>query len=198
MAPEAPVHFLNVSYFFRLLYDLFTGGRSYSSASAWAEFVAFISNLWLLFTILAFLLTFAAIAVLVHSSARLYATRRQDSARYATIGAHAAEEKRDHSRWAHVVTLIESPNQNDWRQAIIEADIMLDDLLTQLGYVGATTGEKLKAVNPEHFKTINDAWEAHKIRNEIAHQGSSFQLTDHLAYRTIKKYENVMVEHGEI
>ncbi|HEX5774987.1 MAG TPA: hypothetical protein VFY28_03455 [Candidatus Paceibacterota bacterium] len=198
MGSDSELHFINVSYFFRLLYDLFTGGHTYSGGSLWTDLVALLTTAWVLVTIIAFLITFAAIAVLIHSTVRMHATKRQEAPKYATIGAHAAEERRDHRRWSHVITLIESPNQSDWRQAIIEADIMLDDLLIQLGYVGATTGEKLKAVNPEHFKTINDAWEAHKVRNEIAHQGSSFELSDHLAYRTIKRYENVMVEHGEI
>lgn len=198
MESESGLHFLNVSYFFRLLYDLLTGSPTTPGGSLWTDVMVLLSTAWLLVTIISFLVTFAAIAVLIHSSVRMYETKRKEAPRYATIGAHAAEVKRDHSRWAHVISLIESPSQSDWRQAIIEADIMLDDLLTQLGYPGQTVGEKLRAVNPGNFKTLNDAWEGHKVRNEIAHQGSAFVLSDHLAYRTIHKYENVMREHGEI
>jgi len=198
MEPTSGINFLNVSYFFGLLYDLATGGRVVSGRSFWADTSTFLSSIWLLITMLAFLISFAALAILIHSTIRMLETKRKDAERYKTIGAHAAEVKRDHSRWNHVVTLIESPSESDWRQAIIEADIMLDDLLTQLGYNGQTLGEKLKAVNPERFKTLDDAWEAHKVRNEIAHQGSTYRLTDHVAYRTIHKYENVMREHGEI
>lgn len=198
MESEGNIHFLNLSYFFRMIYDLLTGGGVVSTGSAWADFVALLSGIWLLLTVLAFLVSFAALALLIHSTVRMLEVKRQEAPRYATIGAHAAEVKRDHNRWAHVLTLIESPSENDWRQAIIEADIMLDDLLTQLGYSGASVGEKLRAVDPSRFKTLNDAWEGHKVRNEIAHQGSAYQLTDHLAYRTIHLYENVMREHGEI
>ena len=49
-------------------------------------------------------------------------------------------------RWDSVKTHIESTNQNDWRQAILDADIMLDDLLNKMEYHGESVGEKLKRV----------------------------------------------------
>ena len=46
--------------------------------------------------------------------------------------------------------------------------------------------------------SLQDAWEAHKIRNDIAHQGSAFALTGNIAYRTIAKYRNVFEEFHAI
>ena len=198
MGSDSDIHFLNVSYFFRLLYELFTGGRVGGTGDAWGDFVAFTGALWVVVTILCFFISLAALAVLIHSTIRMLETKRQEAPKYATQHPAVVETKRDHNRWAHVMELIESPHENDWRQAILEADIMLDDLLTQLGYLGTSVGEKLKAVDPSHFKTIRDAWDAHMVRNSIAHEGSAYQLNDHLAYRTIHKYEAVMREHGEI
>lgn len=202
MESESGVNFLNVAYFFRLIYNLLTGGGaievSGGSMSLWPAVIAFVSAVWLVVCLLGFLIAVAALMLLIHSSMRIAATKQEEAPRYATAHPHEAEVKRDHSRWNHVLSLIESHNESDWRQAIIEADIMLDDLLTQLGYAGQTVGEKLKAVDPSRFRTLDDAWEAHKVRNMIAHQGSSFELTDHIAYRTIQRYENVMTEHGEI
>ncbi|HUX80831.1 MAG TPA: hypothetical protein VMV38_00725, partial [Candidatus Paceibacterota bacterium] len=97
-------------------------------------------------------------------------------------------------RWTHIKTLANSTNPNDWRTAIIEADIMLEDMLTRQGYPGEGVGEKLKAVEQSDFNTIQDAWEAHKVRNQIAHEGSSFDLSDTLARRTISRYESVFRE----
>jgi hypothetical protein len=93
-----------------------------------------------------------------------------------------------------VKSLVESPSENDWRQAIIEADIMLDDVLTMRGFVGDSVGDKLKQANPQSFKTLEDAWEAHKVRNDIAHKGSEYHLTGQIAYRTIGRYLNVFEE----
>lgn len=98
------------------------------------------------------------------------------------------------ARWEKVGALINSGNQNDWKQAILEADIMLDDILTGLGYRGETIGEKLKRVQPGEFKTIEHAWAAHQVRNRIAHDGSAFQLTHHDANETIQHYRRVFEE----
>jgi hypothetical protein len=89
---------------------------------------------------------------------------------------------------------IASANQNDWKQAIIEADVMLDDILTRMGYRGESVGEKLKRVVTGDFASLDDAWEAHKVRNRIAHDGSNFVLTEHDAKHTIQRYKKVFEE----
>lgn len=192
---EPTVHFLNVEYFFRLLYELISNPGGFSLQTNW---LALASQIWLVVTGLSIIVTIALLAVFINSTIRLHQIKREESAKYATEHATHAEVERDHSRWAHVRELVERPHESDWRQAIIEADIMLDDLLSQLGYPGQSVGEKLKAVNPARFTTLQYAWDAHKVRNEIAHSGSSFELTEHTAHRTIAMYEMVMREHGEI
>ena len=193
---EPSINFLNVEYFFRLFYELVTSPAGISLELA--SIMALAANLWLLVTCISLIVSIGLLAVFIHSTIRFHQTLRDDEERFATIHADHAEEKRDHSRWAHVVTLISSPHENDWRQAIIEADIMLDDLLSQLGYPGDSVGEKLKAVDPNRFHTLQNAWDAHKVRNEIAHSGSAYKLEEHTAHRTIALYESVMREHGEI
>lgn len=194
------VHFVNLEYFFRLLYDLIHGvgvSGGPSGVSAGGLLVLF-SHIWLLITVLAYLFSLAVIGVLVYATMRLYQVRREEAPRFATVSEAAEHQHVDHSRWAYIMQLIESGQESDWRQAIIEADIMLDELMDRLGYPGESLGEKLRAVNPARFHTLNNAWDAHRVRNEIAHQGSSYQLTEHLAHRTIANYEAVFREHGEI
>jgi len=41
---------------------------------------------------------------------------------------------------------------------------------------------------------LEDAWDAHKVRNRIAHEGSDFLLTEHLARKTIGQFKNVFTE----
>lgn len=97
-------------------------------------------------------------------------------------------------KWQHVQGLMESQNNNDWRQAIIEADIMLDEMLTKIGYAGESIGERLKNVEESDFTTLNSAWEAHKVRNRIAHKGSDFAISHSEAKRIIGLYEDVFRE----
>ena len=97
-------------------------------------------------------------------------------------------------RWNHIEELIKSYNSNDWRQAIIEADLILEEMLEKIGYAGMTIGDKLKNVEPSDFNTLNQAWEAHKIRNKIAHEGSKFALSREDAERAVGLYREVFKE----
>ncbi|MDR3558333.1 MAG: hypothetical protein P4L61_02260 [Candidatus Pacebacteria bacterium] len=97
-------------------------------------------------------------------------------------------------KWQNVMSHADSPNASDWRQAIIEADIMLGDILTKMQYAGDGIGDQLKLATKADFKTLDQAWEAHKIRNQIAHEGSDFALDQHEAKRVINLYRQVFEE----
>ena len=101
-------------------------------------------------------------------------------------------------RWRKILDQSNSDNQNDWRQGIIEADIMLDDLVTKLGYRGESLGEKLKRTTKGDFKTRDQAWDAHLVRNRIAHDGAEFDLNQLEARRVISLYRQVFEEFYHI
>ncbi len=198
-ATTGQVHFLNIEYIFYLIYQLVAGGHGGAGGVNLSGLVSLFTALWVVITVLAYIVTLGFLALLVYSTTRMHQIKDEDALRFSTISdSHHAEQVVEHHRWNHVRTLIESSQESDWRQAIIEADIILDDMLTRMGYMGQSIGEKLKAVDPTKFHTLQEAWDAHKVRNDIAHMGSTYALTDHIAYRTILQYENVFREHGEI
>lgn len=106
----------------------------------------------------------------------------------------AKPEQVANAKWQRIVDHLESDNVNDWKLAIIEADIILGDMLASMGYHGDTIGEKLKAVERSDFLSIDKAWEAHKVRNLIAHEGADFQLNKREAVRIIALYKDVFEE----
>lgn len=97
-------------------------------------------------------------------------------------------------KWIEIERHMQSSNQSEWRVAILEADILLYDMLTQMGYEGDSIGEILKKVDPANFITLQDAWKAHLIRNNIAHGGASFELTREEADRAIRLFKRVFDE----
>jgi hypothetical protein len=97
-------------------------------------------------------------------------------------------------KWELVLKHLQSGNSSDWRLAIMEADIMLEELLKTNGYNGEGVGEMLKAVEPSDMLTLDKAWEAHKVRNRIAHSGTSFELSEREAKRVIALFESVFKE----
>jgi hypothetical protein len=110
------------------------------------------------------------------------------------IGEKPATQKPSNRRWENIQSLINSYNQNDWKQAIIEADTILDEMLDKMSYEGQSIGDKLKQIESSDFLTLNQAWEAHKVRNRIAHSGTNFVLSKDEAVRVINLYKEVFNE----
>ena len=115
----------------------------------------------------------------------VYAANRNDE---------AASNKNE--RWDHIQDLINSEDPAAWRLAIIEADSVLESLLKDRDLPGNSIGDKLKSISPGDLGSMQAAWEAHLVRNRIAHEGSEFDLTQREARRTIQLYEVVFRELG--
>jgi hypothetical protein len=96
--------------------------------------------------------------------------------------------------WKRIDGYIRSENASDWKIAILEADNLLEEVITGLGYRGDTFGEKLKSISPSQFPYLDHAWEAHKFRNDIAHGSSDRPLSHSEASRIIGLYERVFRE----
>ena len=74
----------------------------------------------------------------------------------------AGEEGFVRTQW-RIVSLGRNP-KND----VLEADKLLDYVLGKYGYQGSL-GEKLKKAS-KLFSDLNGVWEAHKLRNKLAHE----------------------------
>ncbi|MEO8638156.1 MAG: hypothetical protein ABI430_04640 [Candidatus Taylorbacteria bacterium] len=103
-----------------------------------------------------------------------------------------AHGKAENQKWTRVTEHLSSDNPSDWRLAILEADIILEETLEKKGFLGQTLGEKLKNLNKGDFPDLDKAWEAHKIRNLIAHEGANFLISEREAKRVIELYKEVL------
>lgn len=97
-------------------------------------------------------------------------------------------------KWLKVLSHVNSENPAEWRLAIMEADVLLEQALESASFRGETLGEKLKNADPGSFKNIQLAWDAHKVRNSIAHDGSEFLLNQREAQKVIAMYEQALKE----
>lgn len=99
------------------------------------------------------------------------------------------QEFTDHPKFAVIQGYMSSQSEALWRIGIMEADNVLLEVLREKGYQGDGVGEMLKGAS---FKTVDLAWDAHKIRNRIAHEGSDFELTEREAKRAFMLFESVL------
>lgn len=79
------------------------------------------------------------------------------------------------------------------KDAIMEADKLLDEVLGKLGYAGSM-GDKLKKAGPA-FTNINDVWFAHKTRNRLAHELGAKVSPDE-ARIVLSKFERALKDIG--
>ncbi|MEN9852606.1 MAG: hypothetical protein RI996_549, partial [Candidatus Parcubacteria bacterium] len=176
---------------------IFGGGSSANVSSSGADIAsaasatpAFIALLHDIMTIVALLL----FGLFLWSSIMWKEIVQEYMAQYKKSHTPPEKPKTKNSKWAIVEAHINSGNEAEWRLAILEADNMLADLLKTLPIPGIDVGEKLTNADRKNFKSLEDAWDAHKVRNRIAHDGSDFIVTEHLARQTIQKFKNVFTE----
>jgi hypothetical protein len=109
----------------------------------------------------------------------------------------------DFNEWAPENTTFQRIDENGkWvlfpaaRKGLNPEEPTIPEILKKQGYAGNSLGERLKSIAPSQLESLQDAWEAHKVRNNIAHQGADFILTQRLAQETITKYQRVFTEFG--
>ena len=152
---------------------------------------------WFPFSLLFSLLCAVGI---VYSAIRILQIRRLEWAGFRR-SAHtvvAEDIPRTHLRWNRVLEHASSDDEHQWRLAILEADIMLNELLDLQGYKGETIAEKLKQVSKTNFNSVDDAWEAHKVRNRVAHEGVEYRIDEREKNHVINLYQRVFKEFGFI
>lgn len=83
-----------------------------------------------------------------------------------------------------------------WREAIMNADILLDKALQLHHAPGASVGERLKAAGRYLPKwTLDQAWRAHKVRNNLAHE-LHYQLSEAEAKAALNDFKQVLIKFG--
>lgn len=164
-----------------------------------SQILGFLDSAWLIFTVLAYLVSILLLSIYVYASTRykqLLELRQETVKERERIYDERFRTGQKNDRLSDVMTHIGSDNPNDWKLAIIEADIILDQALKSAGYGGGSLGERLKSISPNQLKSLDAAWNAHKVRNQIAHEGADFILTRRMAEETIKQYRMVFGELG--
>ncbi len=178
--------------------NLFDSLSSYSFFSI-DGILSFLNTIWLVYVVLAYLFCILLLVIYVYASAgkkRLEDLDNEARIRREQIYEDHFKSGPKNNRIQDMFEHVSSDSPSDWKLAIIEADIILDEILKEKGYLGTSLGERLRSITPTQLESLDDAWEAHKVRNQIAHGGADFILTHKLAQDTIKQYRRVFHELG--
>lgn len=164
-----------------------------SVSSAWQSGLSAVVLLWFArLKILLTIVSMVALVIAVYSFIRLNELTKEETEKLNLALSWEHERVEKNHRWERIEEQMRSQNPSDWRVAILEADNILDEVLERMGYKGETLGERLKGLKPSDFPHLDEAWKAHKTRNDIAHKGSAdFILSRPLAEATINIYHRV-------
>lgn len=180
---------LNPEYIFYRIYELFTGQGPETQ-----EFLAVLAQFWWWLRALSILITIVLVILLVWLVWKVILFRKEQHFSLRSMMQVAkAEKPKVNDEWQRVLDHMASGNPNEWKLGIIAADNLLDSLVKAMQVPGESLGERLKNIESSDFGTLNEAWEAHKVRNRIAHE-VGYEPTEVEARRAIANYRKVFEE----
>jgi hypothetical protein len=97
------------------------------------------------------------------------------------------------AKWSEIQAMQDQGGPANYRQAIVEADKLMD-LVLKTKVTGETMGERLKAA--KHLfshDTYDRLWTAHKIRNKVAHE-ADFEGLSSDATLVVRNFEKALKE----
>ncbi len=182
-APFEPTY-LNLEYFFNKIAEILSWFFGFfTNSHSWGAIDTIIKLAIIFF-----------IAIIFYCYIRIREIRKMEKEHLAHAAHVQTAPPPKNQKWDDILMRISSENPSDWRLAIIEADTILDEILQGIVPEGETLGDRLKKLSPDGFRTIQSAWDAHTVRNRIAHEGSDYEITRQEARRIIGLYEEVFQE----
>jgi|GEM_PF-304508 hypothetical protein len=121
-------------------------------------------------------------------------TLRVDRFRHIILQSDISKKQAQES-WGRIQEYFYRGGDSDLKVAILEADKLLNDALREAGVMGIQLGDRLKKANAGQIPNLNELWQAHKLRNQIAHE-PNFRLKRDLAEKALGIYEEALKNLG--
>ena len=172
------IRFLNLEYLFLLIYNLLTGQHETSIPGHLLEY-------WETYKIIATFLTLFLATGIIYCVVRIFQIRKEERAELGIIFKPVTSEEKQNTDWERILEHSKSDNPNDWKQAIIDADVLLEKMVDVMGYRGENLGEKLKQIEQnlmqlqkthkqEHLKLMQEQMHKHQKESK---QENNIQLS---------------------
>lgn len=106
------------------------------------------------------------------------------------------DKEKYRSLWLEIENGLEANNQQSFQMTVLNADKLLGQALEELGVRGNTMGERMKTFG-KGFSNQDQIWQAHKIRNKIAHE-ADVKLTLKQVHAVLKCFKQALKDVGAI
>ena len=85
---------------------------------------------------------------------------------------------------------------SSYHLSVLNFDKLMDKALMERGFKGKTTGDRMKSASST-FSNRNGVWEAHKLRNKIAHEPDAYVTYDNARY-ALAEFRRALKDLGAI
>ena len=99
--------------------------------------------------------------------------------------------------WKKVLKRIKSAEMTDWKLAILECDVLFDEILKHSGIRGADVHERFEQFPSTSVSNYERLLQAHRVRDSVAND-AGFILSQEEAMAVVKIYEQTFKELGLI
>ncbi|MDN5275701.1 MAG: hypothetical protein JWN33_350 [Candidatus Saccharibacteria bacterium] len=100
------------------------------------------------------------------------------------------------SSWMTIERQLKKDDVASLHVCVLSADKLLDQALRERGFKGDTMGERMKAAK-NIWTNANQVWNAHKLRNRIAHETDVVVKYDDVR-RHLSAYKRALMDVGAI
>ncbi len=119
---------------------------------------------------------------------------RRHRARPKPLTAH--DKSLVHVKWHEIEQRLQKGGPTQFRQAVIEADNLVDYVMKKLSIEGETMGERLRS-GQAWFSDYDGLWKAHKVRNQIVHELDK-EVISFEAKQQIKRFRTALEDLGAL
>jgi hypothetical protein len=99
-------------------------------------------------------------------------------------------------RWMQIEQQLKKDQPSSYHLVVLNADKLLDQALRERGVRGTTMGERMKTLK-DTWSNANTVWNAHKLRNQIAHE-TEVNVSYDDARRALAGFKQALKDIGAI
>lgn len=95
--------------------------------------------------------------------------------------------------WMKILNRLETNLETEYKLSVIEADLLLDDVLKRMGYEGKNLSDRLERIKQGVFSDIQSVKNADQVYQNLIYD-PSYRLTQEHARRIISVFEKALEE----
>jgi len=97
--------------------------------------------------------------------------------------------------WEEISKKLEMQREVDYKQAVIQVDALMEDIIKRLGFPNIDSALNQKKLSRQHLLNIDELTQAHKTKVKIETE-PNFRLNQEEAKRLVEVYETSFKEWG--